>query len=112
MAAEVVNWGMMSYLRRFPDGRLADEFASEVGPDAPFPDWALRARKLRMDSWLWRLRGTWFLLKAAMRTGVRRAKALRNADLCRHRAAAPFMLACYLRKMEEGRVMERGNPNG
>ncbi len=95
MAAEVVNWGMLSYLRRFPDGRLADEFASEAGPDAPFPDWALRARKLRMNSWLWRLRGKWFLLKAAMRTGVRRAKALRNADLCRHRAAAPLVLARY-----------------
>ena len=95
MAVEVENWGMRAYVRRFPDGRLADEFALEVGSDMPFPDWTMRVRELSLDSWLWRLRGKWFLLKAATRTGVRRAKALRKADQCRHRAVAPLMLAHY-----------------
>lgn len=100
MAAEVVNWGMRAYLRRFPDGCLADELATKVGPDAPFPDWTLRVRELRLDSWLWRLREKGFLLKAAVSKGARRAKALKKANECRHRASAPSELASYWREHE------------
>lgn len=95
IAPEVENWGMQAYLRRFPDGRLADEFARDVGPDRQFPDWTLRARKLRLDSWAWRLREKLYLLKAAMRTDERRMKSLKKADECRHRADAPIELAKY-----------------
>lgn len=100
MAEEVMNWGMRAYLRRFPDGRLADDLSSKVGPDAPFPDWTARVRELHLDSWLWRLREKGFLLKAAMSKGVRRAKALKKANECRHRAVAPFELACYWQARE------------
>ena len=95
MAAEVENWGMRAYLRRFPDGRLAGEFSALVGPNRPFPDWASRVRKLRMDSWLWLLREKWFRIKAALHAGERGRKALKKSDECRHRAAAPLMLARY-----------------
>ncbi|MBQ6339682.1 MAG: hypothetical protein IJI36_11105 [Kiritimatiellae bacterium] len=105
IAAEVENWGMRAYLRRFPDGRLADEFATEIVPDSPFPDWALRARKLWLDSWLWRLREKAYLLRASTRTGERRMKALRKADECRQRAEAPFALAQYWK--ERMQVVER-----
>lgn len=108
MAAAVANWGMLAYLRRFPDGRLADGFAAKVVPDAPFPDWELRARELNFDSRLWRLREKWFLLKAFLRVGAHRAKALKKADECRHRAAAPLMLARYLRERDSGSVAEGG----
>ena len=112
IAKAVANWGMRAYLRRFPDGRLASEFAKRVGPDEPFPDWTLRVRELRFDSWLWRVRERCFLLKAALRTGARRAKSLRNADECRHRAAAPLLLARYLEKMKSGSTVERERQNG
>jgi hypothetical protein len=95
MATAVENWGMRAYLRRFPDGRLAQEFAASLGPDAPFPDWASRAREMRMDSWLWLLRENIQLFKAVLRRGERRRKALKKADEYRHRASAPFMLARY-----------------
>ena len=105
MAIEVMNWGMRAYLRRFPDGRLAREFPADVGPAAPFPDWTVRARELRLDSWLWRLRRKFFLLKAVLRTGPRRTKALKKADQCRNRAVAPLMLARY---WQEHEVKDRG----
>ena len=98
IAAAVANWGMLAYLRRFPDGRLADEFAANVVPDAPFPDWEQRVRELSFDSRLWRLREKCYLFKSFLRRGVRRAKSLKNADECRHRAAAPLMLARYLKE--------------
>ena len=95
MAKEVENWGMLAYLRRFPDGCLVDEFAAAVGPDVPFPDWTSRAEDLQWDSTLWRLREKAFRFKAVLRTGLRREKALKKADECRHRAQAPFELARY-----------------
>ena len=95
MAAAVENWGMRAYLRRLPDGRLAHEFAACVRPDTPFPDWASRVRELRMDSWLWLLRGDIQFFKAMLRKGERRRKALKKAEEYRHRASAPSMLARY-----------------
>ena len=95
MAAAVENWGMRAYLRRFPDGRLVHEFAACVRPDAPFPDWASRARELRMDSWLWLLRENMQHFKAMLSRGERRRKARKKADEYRHRASAPTMLARY-----------------
>ena len=108
IAAAVANWGMLAYLRRFPDGRLADGFAAKVVQDSPFPDWELRVRELGFDSRLWRLREKWFLLKAFLRAGAHRAKAFKKADECRHRAAAPLMLARYLRERDRGSVAEGG----
>jgi hypothetical protein len=95
IAPEVENWGMLAYLRRLPDGCLADEFKAAVGPNMPFPDWTARAREFRLDSLFWRLREKLYLAKAALRKGDRKAKSLKKADECRHRAAAPFALARY-----------------
>lgn len=106
MAKEVENWGMLAYLRRFPDGCLANEFAAEVGPDVPFPDWASRAEGLRWDSAMWRLREKAFLLKAVLRTGLRREKALKKADECRHRAQAPSELALYWQAHDRGTLSD------
>lgn len=97
----VACWGMRAYLRRFPDGCLANEFATKVGPDMPFPDWMIHARSLRLDSFLWRLRAGAYLIKVALRFGIRREKTLQKVDACRQHAGASFMLAHY---WEEQRI--------
>ena len=95
IAAPVAAWGMRAYLRRFPNGRLANEFASVSREEMPFPDWADRVKELKMFSLMWRIREKGYRFKALFRRGAALERALKHADECHHRAIAPFALARY-----------------
>lgn len=92
----VEAFGIRAYLELVPDGCLAETFGSaERWPVRPFPDWAARARGEFWQTLLWRFRRWRYLTVAKWRTGARRAKSLKNADVCLHRMHARRMLADY-----------------
>lgn len=98
MSPAVIAWGMRAYLRRFPNGRLSQDFSGKCKMETPFPDWFSHAHSLRFFSMLWKMRETIFRIKAHLRSGNARIRALKHADDCRHRAIAPYMLAEFLKE--------------
>lgn len=91
----VAAWGMRMYLKRYPDGFHAADYARAATSEEPFPDWRDRVNELRLHSLSWRLKGLGHRIKAVFRTGDSRARSLKHADECRHRASAPVRLAEY-----------------
>lgn len=91
----VMSWGMRAYLRRFPEGRHAADYGMASNGEPEFPDWDSHAKSLRVHSFLWRLRGYVYAIKAMFKSGNAKARSLKHADECRHRADAPTRLAKY-----------------
>ena len=115
----VEAFGIRAYLALAPDGRLAEQFGSaENWPERPFPDWTARARGEIWRTIPWRILRWRYLLVAKWRTGYRREKSLKNADICLHWTRSRRALAEYLSSRnivadnQQGERLDRHSPFG
>ena len=73
--------------------RATEAEVDALYPDLPFPDWAVRARRMWPRRLLWTAMAVRYAVAAALRGGRRREKALRHAREFRLRALGPQRLA-------------------